>query len=377
MPYDQNVFIIADDDPLNSFHMQTSDQLTVAQTLLDLKGLVDNLLLLLSDKEKIVIKRRFDLDGKGKATLEEIGQEFSVTRERIRQIEKNALSKMKRNVFNTTLRGLHDFVLTIVREHGGLVRKKLLVNNLVSILPDKTKINPGSLDLSLFLHEDLDCIGNTINFFPYAKLKNIPDYSLKHASNNLINQMHKYGDVKSLDKLNVDLKHVFDEIGFDLAKIKSLIVIDKRIALLENDLVGLLEWRHIHPRTLRDKILFVLRNSKHPVHFMDIAKQIESENFDNRRINLQAVHNELIRHDQFVLIGRGIYALSEWGYEKGTVADVIEMILGENKELSQEEIIDKVLEKRQVKRITIILALKNGKKFSRVGRKHYKLKAKA
>lgn len=354
--------------------MQTSTELAVAQTLVELKGLVDNLLLLLSDKEKFVIKRRFDLDSKGRATLEDIGQEFSVTRERIRQIEKNALTKMRRNVFNTSLQSLHECVLGIVRSHGGLVRKKNLINSLLEFVGTDIKINPGSLDLSLNLHEDLECVGNTINFYPYARIKSIPDYSLKFAANHLVNQMHKYGDVKPLEKVHNDLKPIFDDIGFDVVKVKSLINIDKRIALLDDDLIGLLEWRHIHPRTLRDKILYVLRNSKKPLHFMDIASQIETANFDNRRINLQAVHNELIRHDQFVLIGRGIYALSEWGYERGTVADVIEAILGSGKELAQEEIIDLVMKKRQVKRITIVLALKNNKKFVRVGRKHYKLK---
>jgi len=73
------------------------------------------------------------------------------------------------------------------------------------------------------------------------------------------------------------------------------------------------------------------------------------------------------------LIGRGIYALSEWGYESGTVANVIERILTENGEMSQDEIVDEVLKRRQVKKITIVLALKNGKKFERTGRKMYKL----
>jgi hypothetical protein len=39
------------------------------------------------------------------------------------------------------------------------------------------------------------------------------------------------------------------------------------------------------------------------------------------------VHNELIRNKDFVLVGRGIYALKEWGYEPGTVSHVIEAIL--------------------------------------------------
>ena len=111
------------------------------------------------------------------------------------------------------------------------------------------------------------------------------------------------------------------------------------------------------------------------MHFVDICEKITEADFDNRRVNLQAVHNELIRHEQFILIGRGIYALVEWGYERGTVAEVVEKILTEKGELSQDEIVDAVLEKRQVKKITIVLALKNDSKFVRVGRKRYKIKA--
>jgi hypothetical protein len=75
-----------------------------------------------------------------------------------------------------------------------------------------------------------------------------------------------------------------------------------------------------------------------------------------------------------VLIGRGIYALKEWGYEKGTVTDIIESILSGKQDMDQEEIVAEVLKQRQVKRITILLALKNEKKYERVGRKRYKLR---
>ena len=200
------------------------------------------------------------------------------------------------------------------------------------------------------------------------------DYNLKHASNHLINQMNKYGNVKALERVHKDLEPVMKEVEFDQKMMKALIDIDKRLTLLPDEKVGLLEWRHVNPRTLRDKILYVLRSQKKPMHFSRIAEHIESADFDNRPINVQAVHNELIRHGQFVLIGRGIYALDEWGYESGTVSSVIERILEDEGELAQDAIIKKVLEKRQVKKITIVLALKNGDKFERVGRKRYKLK---
>lgn len=357
--------------------MYNDTAVPVIKTLSELPGLVQNLLLLLSDKEKVVIKKRFSLEGKGRYTLEQIGQEFSVTRERIRQIEKNALSKMRRNVFNTSLRNLHEFVLNLVRQHGGLFKKDALFQNLVTLLPqdESNNFDVNSLDLSLMLHDDLECVGNTINFHPYIREKALPDYSLKTASNQLVNQLQKYGDVESLAKVHADLKDKLTDLNFDLVKIKALIEIDKRLTLLPDGGVALLTWRHIHPRTLRDKILFVLRNGKNPMHFMQIAQRISGFGFDNRSVNLQAVHNELIRHDNFVLIGRGIYALSEWGYEPGTVAEVIEKILTERGELSQDEIIEQVLKKREVKKITIVLALKNNRQFVRVGRKQYKIKA--
>lgn len=355
--------------------MYSSPTVSIAQTIAELPVIVDNLLLLLSDKEKVVIKKRFDLKGSGKATLEEIGKEFTVTRERVRQIEKNALAKMRRNVFNTALKSLHEFVTLVVKNSGGLVKTDSLIEEIAKILPTEFKTDRGSLNLSLELHDGLECVGNTINFYPYVREKALPEYFLKYTANQLVNKLNKHGDVKPLDKVHAELKEVVKEVDFDIQKMKSLVEIDKRLALLDGELIGLIEWRHIRPRTLRDKILFVLRNNgREPMHFTEIARKISQANFDSRSINIQAVHNELIRHDSFVLIGRGIYALSEWGYERGTVAEVIKKILHEKRELDQDEIVNLVLEQRQVKKITILLALKNNRKFLRVGRRRYKIK---
>ena len=95
--------------------------------------------------------------------------------------------------------------------------------------------------------------------------------------------------------------------------------------------------------------------------------------FDVKRVNVQAVHNELIRNSHFVLIGRGIYALDEWGYKNGTVADVIEEVLADAKARTREEITKAVLDRRHVKTITIYLNLKNKNQFVRVGRDKYTL----
>ena len=93
--------------------------------------------------------------------------------------------------------------------------------------------------------------------------------------------------------------------------------------------------------------------------------------FDHKNVTVQAVHNELIRYPQFVLVGRGLYALKEWGYEPGTVADVIERILTEKGPLSKREIIAEVAKQRTVKVGTISLNLQKMPYFVRVGRAVY------
>ena len=61
----------------------------------------------LSDREQKIIKMRFGVGGGRPHTLEEVGNEFAVTRERIRQIEAKALSKMRKN---TNTKKLHEYL---------------------------------------------------------------------------------------------------------------------------------------------------------------------------------------------------------------------------------------------------------------------------
>ena len=78
---------ISDNNPNQQDYIETSE----------LKDLINNSLLkVLNDREKDVIKKRFGIDEDQAFTLEEIGKEFNVTRERIRQIELKALKKLKK-----------------------------------------------------------------------------------------------------------------------------------------------------------------------------------------------------------------------------------------------------------------------------------------
>lgn len=141
----------------------------------------------------------------------------------------------------------------------------------------------------------------------------------------------------------------------------------------EEKYIGLEKWKILNPATLKDKAIYVLKKAKEPLHFLDIAAAI-TEKF-GEPVKTSTIHNELIRNSEFVLIGRGIYVLKEWGYKDGTVLDVIlEIFKKSGTPLSTEEITDRVLKVRQVKITTIYMNLQNKKYVERVGRNLYTAK---
>ena len=79
--------IISDESAENPLHMLAEK---------NLHGEIDGLLSILDERERRIIDERFGLNGKKPLTLEEVGREFGVTRERIRQLQNSALTKMRR-----------------------------------------------------------------------------------------------------------------------------------------------------------------------------------------------------------------------------------------------------------------------------------------
>jgi hypothetical protein len=138
------------------------------------------------------------------------------------------------------------------------------------------------------------------------------------------------------------------------------------------DEYGLREWGSIVPKRMNDKIYLVLKKVGKPMHFVEIARKI-TEVF-RKEAYPPTVHNELILNQHYVLVGRGIYALREWGYQKGVVADVIaEILRGHGQSMSREEIVAAVLKQRIVKKNTIHLALTNKLYFSKLDDGRYAL----
>jgi len=152
------------------------------------------------------------------------------------------------------------------------------------------------------------------------------------------------------------------------AAILSSLQISKKIQRNQEGVYGLKDWSEIHPRGVKDKAYLVFQKERKPLHFSQVASLIGDA-------LPQTVHNELIKDQRFVLVGRGIYALREWGYEPGYVKDVIFKTLRESKRpLTKEEILEKVLKQRQVKENTVFLNLNNKKYFFRTPEGKYKIR---
>lgn len=335
---------------------------------------MEDVFLVLTQKEKEVLVKRFSLNNQPRHTLERIGQAFNVTRERIRQIEKIALGKLRRTLESTKLRVINAIAKEVLQHYGSAMREDRLVEEVLKRIPGATRADASIVRLSLCIDQDIEQLENVNVYHRAWYMKKLKTSLIQDVLEAIIALLMKKGDVVAEDKVVNDTMFQFQERGDRLQRefVLSLLEIDLRLKKTEHGW-GLMSWRHINPKSIRDKAYIVLKKAKQPLHFMEIAKRIEATKFDHKRATVQAVHNELIRYDQFVLVGRGLYALKEWGYKSGTVADIIAMLLKRKSPMSKQDIIAEVLKHRQVKKGTISLNLQKNPHFVRVGRAVYAL----
>lgn len=341
---------------------------------LNLQEIIEDIFMVLTEKEKEVVVQRFSLDNKERRTLESIGRSFNVTRERVRQIEKIALGKLRRTVSSSKLRYIHEVAEAILREHGGLLLEDTLVRKILDLIEKSIDVDAHIVRLSLTICPALNSIEKNGLYRLAWHLTSISPVVIQKVLDSANDILKSNKDILSVDEI---VRHISKEKavqGLELTDdfFSSTLEIDERLKKAESG-YGLMSWRHINPKSIRDKALIVLRREEKPMHFVDIAKRIMDSQFDHKKVTVQAVHNELIRYPQFVLVGRGLYALKEWGYEDGTVTDIIEALLRKKSPMSKQDIIKGVLKQRRVKKGTISLNLQKNPQFVRVGRAVYAL----
>ena len=329
----------------------------------------------LKERDRKILTKRYGLEGQDVATLETIGKELQLTRERVRQIEKMLLKQLKAQAkshdhFNRSA----ELLKSTIHEHGGIIAEVDLLEHLgIQAIEEANAVR-----FILNLLEEVEHIRGedhvkeawaTISFNQellrsfIVEAKTILEEAGKpHAKENFIErfknrELYKLHDNTLTDKVILNFLNSAKDI--------------KKNAFGE---YGLGHWNEVSPRDVGDKAYLVMKHHGKPEHYTSITELINKHNIDGRKAFKETVHNELIKDKRFILVGRGMYALAEWGYRPGVVSDVIiEIMKEQSKPLSRDEIVTEVLKRRLVKKNTILVGLSNKKLFSKVGKNLYSL----
>lgn len=338
-----------------------------ATAVLNVESIVNDILQTIEkEREREIIARRYGLFER-KETLEQIGELLSITRERVRQLEKAVITKL-RQIAVKDLPHIQAFEQVIL-EHLENVGNVAKISDITKALTGGSdRLNQSRIAFLADLSPNLSVIEDNDNFHHAVGNKKIHDTeSIRKNIETIIDAIKNIGEPTSITNIKSKTGHVSE------SHVKALASVSKNISHL-HDNWGLSRWPLVNPRNIRDKIYVVLKKKGSPLHFNEIASEIKQSSFRRKDVTTQAIHNELIKDKRFVLIGRGIYALNEWGYSKGTVADIITEVLKKAGEpLHRDEIVKRVLASRQVKETTILLNLQGKGQFKRVSKATYTL----
>lgn len=317
------------------------------------------------EREREIIARRYGLFDR-KETLEQIGELLGITRERVRQLEKSVMTKLRQSGADLPhITEVETAILAAITDAGETARTTALSGVLTA---ENTRTDQSRLAFLTELCPSISVISEDDTYFQAAGKGSVHDVAvIKKEIGQLVEAIKKSGkpvETKEMSKLANMPSDVYAT---------ALASVSKQLATL-NGRWGLIKWPTVNPKNIRDKIYVILSENKKHMHFNEISEAIKESDFKRKDVTTQAIHNELIKDKRFVLIGRGIYALREWGYSKGTVADIISEVLREAGEpLHRDEIVKRVLKSRFVKETTILLNLQSKPQFKRVAKATYQL----
>jgi hypothetical protein len=331
---------------------------TEKNSLIDI---IDGLVLKLNEKEKRSITGRFGLTGR-KETLSLIGKDLGLSRERIRQIEKNSLRKLRLD-FNKNYKNKIDEIINLFEKNGGIVVDDNIGEDFIK-LAGNYKFAKNYLRLAFSIISEIESIDESSDLLSGWRIDKVLKEKIISINKKVIEYLKDIDLPKDFSALRAEVVGIEKE---PKELVKSAIMLSAKIVEAKNGMIGLKSWPSVNPRNVRDKIYYVLKTGGKPMHFKDITEEIAKLKFDHKKVVQATVHNELIADKRFVLIGRGIYALREWGYSDGTVYDVIKNILSNSKRpVSLGEIISLVNKSRKVKKNTILINLQTNKIFKKV-----------
>ena len=335
------------------------------------KQVVKRLLTALPERARKVLISRYGLSGSSEQmTLEAIGKTYGITRERVRQIENYAFAAIRKSEAHKKEKNAFDELQGLLQTLGCIISEDECLRQI-----SKDKNTQNHIYFMLMLGES---------------------FKKRKADEHFVHRWHV--DDKTADKIEGAIHKLYENLSDDQLIPESEMIaafLDNLKDISEDHRNGevakrwlslskrvgrnpLGEWGrsaspNVKAKGMRDFAYLAIRRHGSPMHFTEVAKAIQKL-FD-RKAHVATTHNELIKDKRFVLVGRGLYALSEWGYQGGVVRDVIKEILKKNGPLTKDEIIQKVLKERYVKENTIAVNLQNSGHFKKNKEGKYALSA--
>ena len=315
----------------------------------------------LHDRANDVIMSRFGLTPDAvRKTLEEIGQKYHITRERVRQIEDAAIALIKKSDAYKREQAVFDEMKQLMISLGSIVAEHEFLPHV-----SKDKATQNHIHFYLVLGDSFKKHREDEHFHTRwsvsDEMANKVHDSLKKLYASLSDE-DLVPESEMIRKFFDHMKDVSDQ--YRNAEItRRWLSISKTIKKNPLGDWGKASSPNVHTRGVKDYAFLVMRKHGSPMHFREVADAI-TKTF-GKKTHYAPCHNELIKDPRFILVGRGMYALAEWGYKPGIAREVIRDILKREGPLLRDAVIERVMKERYFKKNTILVNLANPKYFKK------------
>ncbi|MBI4193216.1 MAG: hypothetical protein HY536_01155 [Candidatus Colwellbacteria bacterium] len=331
----------------------------------------------LDDRSREVVRARYGLGSEAPVTLQVIGDRYRITRERVRQIEALSIVQLKARLNDPYVDRLTGAAVSQLERVGGVQRDSDFIKALHASLNEPTPLANFEQPARFLLK-----LSGAASLFRDAYSSWHPFW---YRSTNDRKRAQQFvtrftGELKKQRGAVIASRALFSDVLARVVRAARVTEASAQSYLAASRLFttgpfgeqGLTEWAEVNPKTARDWAYLVLKREAGPLHFSELASRIAKRR-EGKRTNVQTVHNELIKDERFVLVGRGMYGLREAGLIPGTAREVIGYMLKTHGPLTAQEVVSRVREQRMLKEGTILINLQNRKHFKALDNGRYAL----
>jgi RNA polymerase alpha subunit/sigma-70-like protein len=296
------------------------------------KSFVEQQLSRLDDRSRSILRDRHGLWDDICETLQEIGDKFNLTRERIRQIE----VKAKRRLRNTAAIEFKRFVQRKLMSHFGNDEHSGVISD--SALPRLFADDCTEEEATVGIEFIIDLLGSNEKLFgPFMSRPEPGIYAAGlHIHTLYLTAVERIRSILTSKRTALKIDEVLSSAtaGFENADLffRKVMEVSPSFRVINNRFVVCSDWPLYSTKTTSALCRVALSVSGKPLHFREIAARIVQLNPDMSSVNIRTVHNELVkRSDLFVNVGEGTYALLEWGLKRPPyLKDALIRILSES-----------------------------------------------